>query len=96
MYLNWLKFFKMRKNMKRGHFLSFDIVMGKYFHKFWKRKYVRDFEFALIGYGQFEISSEVLALCTYNVPKNGKFKLSFTQPLTMNEGKILPLERAGK
>ena len=58
--------------------------------------YLRDFESALIGYGQFEISSEVLALCTYNVPKNGKFKLSFTQPLTENEGKILPLERAVK
>ena len=50
----------------------------------------------LIGHGQFEISSEVLALCTYNVPKNGKFKLSFTQPLNVNEGKILPLERAEK
>ena len=31
-----------------------------------------------------------------NVPKNGKIKLSFTQPLTVNEGKILPLERAVK
>ena len=48
------------------------------------------------GHGPFLFSSEVLALMYYNVPKNGKFKLSFTQPLTVNEGKILPLERAVK
>ena len=80
----------------KGVIFSALIYLGKFFDKFWKRKYIQDFESALIGHGQFEISSEVLALCTYNVHMNGKFKVRLTQPLTVNEGKILPLERAGK